>query len=211
MSLTISQFLMLAIVPIMSPGPAVLLTLSNTMHFGARAGLLSATGNGAAVIAIGLLVGVGLGNTFNLSPRAVTAIQSVSAVYLLYLGYRLTIEDWRRVVRPKRTQARSGRVAFANSLFLGLSNPVGAIFFAAAMPLFLDRDADIFHQTLVLVLSYGLACTAYHSALVFFCNSVRGHFQRPRTAIAIRRCTGVLFIALSVFVSRMQYVRLHIR
>ncbi len=70
-------FLLVSIVPVVSPGPAILLAINNTLRFGRQATVWSALGN-----SLGLIV-LGLGELMSASATAFTVLKLTGAVYLV--------------------------------------------------------------------------------------------------------------------------------
>lgn len=200
MSASVISFLAVSLIPIVRPGPASLLMMSNTVNFGIKSGLSSTVGNAVAVTIVGSLLRVGLGKVFIHFPSALAALQLTSALYLLYLGCTIIREDWKRLVRAGKKKSTNGaRIeAFRSSLLLGFTNPTTIMFFTSVMPLFLSTETSFSSEASILVISYVVASTAYHICLTVLAAAARVHIQGIRTVIAIRKSTGVLFTMLSL-------------
>lgn len=126
-----------------TPGPTMLLALSNGIGGGMRRagwGIAGAALGSAIVIAI---VALGLGSLLALSTWLFDALRIAGVAYLVWLGYKL----WRSepadvglALAENRDSAPQGRRALAKSLAVALSNPKALLFFAAFLPQFIDTS-----------------------------------------------------------------------
>ena len=82
-------FLAVGILPAISPGPAVLLAISNALRYGPRAVLYSALGNALGLSILGFAVAFGLAAVLAVSAAAFTTVKIIGAAYLVYLGAKL--------------------------------------------------------------------------------------------------------------------------
>src|ERR1700752_5078670 len=82
-------FVAVSILPVMSPGPAILLAISNSIRFGPSATMYSAMGNTLGLTILGFAVWFGLAALMTAPAAAFTAVKIVGAIYLCYLGVKL--------------------------------------------------------------------------------------------------------------------------
>ena len=137
-----------------TPGPTMLLALSNGIAGGmprAGWGIAGASLGSSLVIAT---VALGLGSLLAASPLLFNAIRVAGIAYLVWLGVKL----WRSEAPDLRTAlaaapadtATQGRIALFKSLAVALSNPKALLFFAAFLPQFIDTAQPQGPQYLVL-------------------------------------------------------------
>ena len=120
----------------LTPGPAVLATMS----VGLRSGALPAswTGLGVAtanIIWIALSV-AGLSAVMAASPALFLALKWMGAAYLVYLGLRLVLrrsQAAEAIAAARRTSLRAG---LARGFVVQITNPKAVIFFGALFPQF---------------------------------------------------------------------------
>lgn len=123
-----------------TPGPTMLLALSNGLAGGMRRaiwGIVGASLGSSIVIAI---VAFGLGSLLAASPLLFDAIRIAGIGYLVWLGVRL----WRSApaaVGDLPDSGMHGGLALVKSLAVALSNPKTLLFFAAFLPQFVDTTA----------------------------------------------------------------------
>lgn len=131
---------------IASPGPGVVLTLSNALRFGLRGALGGILGIATGSLFIAGLSATGLGVLLVTSPRVFAALKVAGALYLVYLAWRL----WRAA--PTAPAAEGGTASTTEAGFLDryrggvtmqLANPQALAFFIALFPRFLEGAASL--------------------------------------------------------------------
>ncbi|MCW8889292.1 MAG: LysE family translocator, partial [Sedimenticola sp.] len=115
-------FFVIALITVLSPGPGVILTLSNAVRFG-----LSGTINGILGIALGTFVvasvsATSLGLLLATSAVAFSVIKFVGAAYLVYLGLKLWCSP-RIAINERDIPKKSRKLQFSEGLLLQLTNP----------------------------------------------------------------------------------------
>lgn len=162
---TLALFVLASAVTIATPGPTVLLAMSNGARHGMR---LAAWGMLGAILADMVLVAMvagGLGVLLAASETAFMALKWAGAVYLAWLGWRLMRQDAALVMPGAATASpRTGQV-FARSFLVAISNPKALLFMSAFLPQFIDPQATLAPQYLslaaVLAVLNLIAMTAY--------------------------------------------------
>ncbi|SDU51440.1 LysE family translocator [Pseudomonas yamanorum] len=136
----------------MTPGPSMLLALNNGASHGMRiAGCGIAGAALSDVILIGA-VGCGLGALLHASEQLFSLVKWGGAVYLLYLAWVLWKSPTQALAQKCSASTTNGRSAFMRSLFVGLSNPKGLLFFSAFLPQFVHPGEPVAQQYVVLAL-----------------------------------------------------------
>src|SRR5690349_16377433 len=79
-------FVGLSVVAIATPGPGVLLTVSNALRFGFARSLPGILGLATGMLGVGAVSGAGLGAVLASSAMAFTVAKCVGAAYLVCLG-----------------------------------------------------------------------------------------------------------------------------
>jgi homoserine/homoserine lactone efflux protein len=191
-------FIAVAVLPAISPGPGILLTISNSLRYGPRATLYSAAGNSLGLTVIGFAVGFGLAAILAVSALAFTVVKLVGAVYLVYLGIKLW-RDGGALALPGGADAPISRSRlFRQALFVSLTNPKALVLIAALIPPFVDQNGPVLLQVTILSVSYALMCFANHLLLAFAGGKIRRFLASERRMIAVRRVLGSLFIGFGV-------------
>jgi len=137
-----------------TPGPTMLLALSNGISGGMRAAIGGIAGASLGSSIVITTVALGLGSLLAASEWLFNAIRVVGVVYLVWLGIKL----WRTppgdvqamLAASTGQQPLRGRLALLRSLAVALSNPKSLLFFAAFLPQFVDATQPQAAQYLVL-------------------------------------------------------------
>jgi threonine/homoserine/homoserine lactone efflux protein len=143
---------------LLTPGPAVLYVVGNSMEQGPRAGILSAMGLVTGGVVHMLAAVVGITALLAASPSALTVLRWAGAAYLLYLA-------WKEISAPEpaegeeaRPQRRSAEL-YRGGLMVNLLNPKSAPFFLAFLPQFVEPGRGD-PRLQVLALGVGFLCLA---------------------------------------------------
>jgi threonine/homoserine/homoserine lactone efflux protein len=177
---------------ILTPGPTMLMCLTNAVNHGPRRAMTSVAGAVTAVLGVMLLSAMGLGALLAASESAFTTAKVVGAAYLIWLGIR-TFRSQASALPLDAPPAPRSRSFFLQGLLVGASNPKALLFFAAFFPQFLNPALPIAPQFGILALTF----VAFEFAVLTLCAlSVArlAPFLRQGTAVrAINRICGGLF------------------
>ncbi|HYP71814.1 MAG TPA: LysE family translocator [Variovorax sp.] len=149
---TLLLFVAAAFVLAVTPGPTMLLAMSNGISGGMRRagwGIAGATIGSIVVIST---VALGLGSLLAASEWLFNALRVAGVIYLAWLGVKLWRSpppDVAAALAAPQTEPR-GRVALLRSLTVALSNPKSVLFFAAFLPQFIDTAQSQGPQYLIL-------------------------------------------------------------
>ena len=149
---TLLLFVAAAFVLAVTPGPTMLLAMSNGISGGMRRagwGIAGATIGSIVVIST---VALGLGSLLAGSEWLFNALRVAGVIYLAWLGVKLWRSpppDVAAALAAPQTEPQ-GRVALLRSLTVALSNPKSVLFFAAFLPQFIDTAQSQGPQYLIL-------------------------------------------------------------
>ncbi|OZI42747.1 LysE family translocator [Bordetella genomosp. 5] len=153
---TLILFVATSGVLIATPGPTVLLALSNGSRHGVRAAGWGMAGALLADLLLITIVACGLGVVLAASEVAFQALKWAGALYLAYLGWRLLRADAALVVPGAgASQPLDRRALFLRSFLVALTNPKALLFMSAFLPQFIDPRMALLPQyaTLALILA----------------------------------------------------------
>lgn len=138
---TLVLYALASIALAVTPGPTMLLALSNGIAGGMRAAVWGIAGASVGAAVLICTVALGLGSLLAASELLFNALRVAGVVYLAWLGIKL----WRTqpldigaALAASPVQPLRGRIAFLRSLTVALSNPKTLLFFAAFLPQFID-------------------------------------------------------------------------
>lgn len=183
-----------------TPGPAVLLVVSQ----GIRRGYRSST-RGAAGILTGnaiyfALSAAGLGALLIASKRVFDVLQIAGAAYLVLIGSKMLIKPAR--VDPSAIEDSGSAGSFVQGLFTQLANPKAIVFFTALLPQFVDPAKPIAIQFLVLgVISIVVELPVL---LLYGYAADRGRARYGKHAPLFERLAGTCLIAAGAKLAAMR-------
>ncbi|MBS79226.1 LysE family translocator [Variovorax sp.] len=192
-------FSIVALAAIATPGPTVLLALSNGSRRGVRGALPGMFG---AMLSDFVLVGavaLGLGALLATSEFWFSMLKWVGAAYLAWLGIRMLRSKGGSFERPAEGAAAapgSGRQVFLKSFLVAVTNPKGYLFCSALLPQFIDPAASQGMQyAIIAVLFAGLDMAVM---LVYaFVGAKAMQLLTARAARWIDRTCGAMLLALA--------------
>ena len=182
---TYSVFLATAIVLLMIPGPAVLYVVTRSIEMGRSGGLASVAGITTGTVVFVALAAVGLSSLILASTAVFDAVKYVGAAYLLVLGVRRLLG---RGLEPPEEEAvpRTRRRAYAQGVFVNLTNPKTIVFVFAFLPQFVNPNAQ---HAWVQVVALGLSF-----ALLGFLSDSMWALAAGTVADRLRGSTGIAWV-----------------
>jgi threonine/homoserine/homoserine lactone efflux protein len=135
-------FAITALVIIVVPGPSVLFIVGRALAVGRREAVLTMLGNtlGAAVMLVA--VSLGLGTLIAASAIVLTVVKLAGAAYLIYLGvHAVRTRKSLAAALAGGVKAGSTKRVLRQGFLVGVTNAKTAVFFAAVLPQFVDKNA----------------------------------------------------------------------
>lgn len=179
-------FSIVAFVGIATPGPTVLLSLSNGSRFGVRASLPGMVGAVLSDFVLIAAVAAGLGALLAASEFWFSVVKWVGVVYLTYLGIRM-LRSKGTLSIPSENSSSSGtsaRSIFLRSFLVAVTNPKGYLFFSAFLPQFIIVTEPQLAQYAALAVTF--------AAIDFIV--MLGYASAGAQAIRFLRARGVLWL-----------------
>ncbi|OBZ93312.1 amino acid transporter [Pararhizobium polonicum] len=185
--ITLLAFALVSFIGIATPGPTVLLALTNGSRFGVRRALIGMVG---AVLSDFVLIGavaLGLGALLAASEFWFSVVKWIGAGYLAFLGIML--------LRSKGTLSEtlhgtaengsgSARAIFLKSFLVAVTNPKGYLFFSAFLPQFIVLTQPQVPQYAILALVF---------ATIDFC-VMFGYAALGSQAVKVLKKSGALWL-----------------
>jgi homoserine/homoserine lactone efflux protein len=188
-------FVLVSIPAALSPGPAILLAISNSIRFGPLASVYSALANSVGLTVMGFAVVFGLSTLMAASAAAFTAVKIIGAAYLGYLGVKLWLSGKALDFGPAANATPKNRkTLFFEALFLALTNPKSFILVAALLPPFINHDLPTLPQAAILSITFATMCFFNHVFLAFAGGHARRFLSSEQRTLAVRRALGTMFI-----------------
>jgi len=198
-------FCSVALLTTFSPGPAVLLAISNSVAKGPRRALICSLGNALGLLIVSGVTMAGMGVVLATSASAFTVLKIAGAGYLIYLG----IKQWRNQTNAFSAENASpvpnaGWRLFGQGVSVALTNPKAILFFSALFPQFLMQDAPLFEQFVALTITFSVCALISHTFYALLAHNLRSQFASPRRARLFNRVSGGLFVLLGLSLLRLR-------
>lgn len=190
------EFLALAVVLTLTPGPATAMILRVTARDGRRAALSATLGNGAGVLTWGLLSALGVSSLILASQVAYDVLRVAGACVLITIGARSLLHRREPGSSPERGEHTS-RAGWRSGLVSGLSNPKLAVFFIALFPQFLTPGSPVLPYALAMAATVVALDVVWFSTLAFAVDRAQT-LVRPKVQSFFERCTGAVLVGLGI-------------
>lgn len=200
----------LALLVTFTPGPGVLLAISNSVAVGPRRAMISSSGNAAGLFIVSGVAMAGMGVVLATSASAFLALKLAGALYLIYLG----IKQWRSKasILPDAGSASASALSprlpsrrlFIQGLTVALTNPKAILFFSALFPQFLTQDAPLLEQFIVLTGTFATCAMLAHAFYVLLARVLKNQFANPKRMRLFNQSSGALFVVLGLSLLRLR-------
>ncbi len=177
----------------LTPGPNMSLIIANTLAGGMRAGFMTLAGSGTGLSILAATAAIGMSSVMVFMAEWFDVIRWIGAIYLILLGVRQVWGWYRRTgdadYLPPRVSATS---AYAQGLFVSLSNPKVLLFLGAFLPQFIDATQPAPHQLAVLAATFAITLIVVDSVYTYAIGRARQGFDMKRLAILDGIAGGLL-------------------
>jgi homoserine/homoserine lactone efflux protein len=188
-----SLFLLMATATVFSPGPGVVMTLTNALRYGMRGTFAGILGIALGALVVATISATSLGVLLAASALAFTVLKFIGAGYLIYLGIRLWRAPAFKFAEQSAHEASFGR-RFLEGLSLQLTNPKAIFFFLSVFPQFIDAEKNYSVQFTTLVLTYSVLVVVIHCTYAFFAKRAKGWLTSERGGRAVNKAAGATFV-----------------
>lgn len=186
-------FLLVATATVCSPGPGVVMTLSNALRYDRFSTLGGILGIAAGTLLVAGVSATSLGVLLATSAQAFTVLKLLGAGYLIYLGIRL----WRAPALDLATaRSRPGGFSrrFLDAFSMQLTNPKAVFFFLSVLPQFMDPAKSYSLQFGLLVLTYAVLVIVIHCCYALFARRAQRWLGSERGGRLVNRLAAGMFI-----------------
>ncbi len=170
--------------------------MSCGLNHGFRRGFVGTLGLILGIWTALAIVAVGLGAILKTSTMAFDALKWLGVAYLVYLG----IKQWRAPAVPMAaasgdTSAVSAKTLIAKGWAVNATNPKGIVFMMAVMPQFVDANAPLLPQYVVIALTFGFTDLVVMAIYTGFAARVLTFFRTEAQMRFLNRLFGGMFVA----------------
>ncbi len=187
------EFLAVAVVVTMTPGPGTATVLRVAARDGRHAATQAIVGNSVGVFFWGALSAVGVSSLILASTIAYDVLHVGGAAVLVAIGLRSLLA---RSPNP-RQQARARPAGWRTGLVASMSNPKLAAFFVALFPQFVHPGAPVLPLALAMATTIVVLDLVWFSTLAFTVDRART-MLRPRLQRGLERVAGAAMVGFGV-------------
>ena len=196
----------IALISTISPGPAVLLSITNSLTHGLCRSIFSSLGNISGILIVSGVASMGLGALLKTSAILFTFLKIIGAIYLIYLGIRQwrTKQNFFKASNEEGPSAQGNAKSFFQGVLVALSNPKAVLFFTALFPQFLDLSKPIAIQFTILTSTFMFLS---FFSLIFYAKGAyafKNWFSNGSRAIWFNRISGLVFISFGLGILRIR-------
>jgi threonine/homoserine/homoserine lactone efflux protein len=184
---------------VLTPGPTMLMSITNAASRGTARALMSSAGSVTAVLGVMLLSSMGLGALLAASETAFMVLKIVGAAYLIYLGittFRSADDAVFATARAGSDSRKSARALFLQGWMVGASNPKALLFFTAFFPQFIDPTTSWVPQFAMLATTFVTIEFSVLSLCCVFAARLTPWLRQPGRARWFNRVSGSLFAVM---------------
>jgi threonine/homoserine/homoserine lactone efflux protein len=205
-----------AVLIAMVPGPSTVVIMRASMRSGRRAGLVTALGNEAGVLAWGVAAAVGLSALLAASRLAYEGLRVAGAVVLVWFGARALWQARRGVRSAADAADAAGTVVdgvdaagreggpgagwrcFRMGLVTNFANPKAGVFAVSFLPQFVPEGWPVTAVLLGFSVLWAVIDLAWYTAVVWTVAAARRALGRPAVRRRLDQLSGVVLVGLGV-------------
>lgn len=195
-------YLLIVTITIASPGPGVILTLSNAIRYGTKPALAGVLGISLGILIIAVISATSVGVLLSTSAIAFTVLKYIGATYLIYLGVKLWRSPALKLEGATENNAESAAspqtqgyiFRFKEGLLVSVLNPKPIFFFMSLFPQFINHQQSYLLQFTYLTLTFCTMIVVIHSIYILGANSIKGWLLSPKGSKTVNRVGGSIFV-----------------
>lgn len=195
-----------------TPGPTVLMCVTNGVNHGAKRAFFSAIGSITAAVGIMACSALGVGAVMAASGELFSVIKWFGVGYLLYIGvstvlsttssFELPAGDAAGVRPASKALTQVTRLSlYVKGLLVGISNPKALLFFTAFFPQFIDPAAPKLPQFLILMATFVCFELFWLMFYASFAARLAPWLRVQGRAKVFNRVSGAIFIVASALLA----------
>jgi len=178
-----------------SPGPGAIAAMASGLRHGFRRGYWTTAGLIMGIMCQVLIVSIGLGALLATSETAFAIVKWLGVIYLIYLGWKQIRTDAPLVsVEANTLEPFRVRDLVMRGLLINLMNPKGTVFLLAVMPQFLNLDAPLPMQYVIIGLPLAFTDLVVMGIYTSLASVILRQLRKPRQIRWMNRTFGTLFI-----------------
>lgn len=188
-----------------TPGPNMLLVMSQGARLGLRPAFWTMAGCMTALVCMISISAAGVGALLHSFPAIFDALRYLGAVYLAYLGYKL----WCSGCSSAETTSyvldalhqRSAGSAYRQGLAVAASNPKAIVFAAAFFPQFIHPGRPAGLQFGILLITFTVIEVSWYVVYALSGHKLSRVLQQVHVLKVFNRVTGSVFVGFAALMA----------
>lgn len=195
----LGSFFVASVIMGLAPGPDIIFVLTQSVLYGARAGIVTTCGLLTGLLAHITAVSLGIAALFQTSSTAFTVLKVLGAAYLLYLAW-LSFRSGASRASLERAPFPGHAALYGRGVIMNITNPKVSLFFLAFLPQFADpARGNVIMQIIVLGGVFQLATLIVFGSVSLLAGKIAGHFNTSvRGQLFLNRAAGCIFVGLAL-------------
>ena len=190
-------FSVIAIATILSPGPGVLLTLTNSIKYGVPGAVGGIFGIAFGTFIIAGVSATSVGMILATSAIAFTIMKYIGAIYLIYLGVKLWNSETPNMNTENKT-TKNIKIQFLEGITLQVTNPKAVFFFMSIFPQFINYSSEFIGQFVLLVITYSSLVVIIHFMYAYLAKKARKWLSSQKGSKIVNRAGGGTFMFFGI-------------
>ncbi|GAB1043483.1 MAG: LysE family translocator [Shewanella algae] len=186
-----------AMATILLPGPAVMLTVNNSIQRGLLKTFAGIFGVALAILFVALISATSLGVVLASSILAFTLIKFIGAAYLIYLGLKM-FRAKGGGTSSAHLQQGSARKCFAEGFLVSISNPKAIVFFMSIFPQFIDLQREYAPQFALLAATFSGLVILIHTLYALFASIAKTKLASGKGSSVLNKLSGGVFVCFGI-------------
>ena len=186
----------------LSPGAGAIASMSSGLRYGFWRGYWNALGLQVALVVQIAIVAAGLGAVLAASDMAFTLIKWFGVGYLVYLG----IKQWRALPADLSEDSAIRPIGkpvalIARGFLVNISNPKAMVFILAILPQFIDPQAPLFAQYVIIAATMVVVDMIVMAGYTGLASRVLRALKTPKQQRRMNRTFAGLFVGAAGFLA----------
>lgn len=200
----VSAYILAVILVVITPGPTVLMTISNGMSYGVRHAMVTILGNLTMNIIHITLASLGLGLLLTSAAGFFSVVKWVGASYIIYLGLKQIFSKGTFGEVDVKKEVPSAKALYLQGLMVSGTNPKGIVFFAALFPMFINPESAKLPQILLLTVIFLIINGTCLTLYARFARGIHGYLSQRGKVQWGNRMTGSILVVTGVLLARVK-------
>ncbi len=204
-------FIAVAVAAVVSPGPAILLAISNSVRFGLSKVFLSSLGNISGLFLLSIAAIFGLGAIIKTSTSLFLLVKLMGAGYLIYLG----VKQWcskanffdEATSQSRYEKPKSSKRHFLEGFFIAMTNPKAILFFTALFPQFINTKESLSIQFFIMTITF--MAMSFFTLMTYglLASKAKRWFAKGERTKWFNRVLGSVFVSIGIGVLQLKIER----